>query len=795
MQSIYETIASKVQATDKNLEVTSDIVSLNTITNAYALGYVDTEDLPDFYKPSKLTTNETEIIFEHSYTKGYYPCGYSGAVYVTNGSFTTEYLPLVQYWYHDSNGTYPYMTTTVQDTKRRYYNNFYPEYSGFVTRNNGVDYLYMKSFVFNQGGMLVVAGNPYFSGWMNIWNFLNGNYTYSFQYGGETVSVNATDFNEDGTAYVTSSGGTYNVRLFIMGFSFYEKTQTGLNFTVYNLDGTVFSQENKFLIGGNSINSPVCSMNVTELGRYNPTITNSGYSGFNGKFNVEILRNLANNMYTYDGNVLCQKISSTLYFYLFLSPNDLIKYISFMCRISCDSVNGGTDSYVNGVTYATHISEDNRFLGELITGDLSDETFKSQLREWQYSEDGVSVNDFDPENDIPVYPNPDNPDDPDSDTTVNPARSEGVNMNALTSRVFPSANGFITMWNVSFTQLETFGKVLWKSIADYQPAQDSSLDNFYVKLGQEVTGTFDTSAILNYIISVRQYPFSVGTLPISQQSSDSNIYIGNGKVGIPISTNPRKLTSSLGYIDCGSLYVSPVTPYNDYRDYYNTVITLFLPYCGTVELNPTEVMNTTLSCIYAIDFYTGECMAFVTVDNGFNQYLLSVAMGTIGIMIPITSTNSAQIQARKNIDYANNARLISSFLQGAINTGTAIATGDIQEVFLGQGMQQLASSAVNAVLLDSERMSRSGVSAPYLTGGSGACSFAQPDSVYLQIRRGTYKRAGNYPSTVGYPNTVSGRLGDFSGFTICKNPKLSGLTCNDEEKFMIEQALQSGVYV
>lgn len=793
MQPIYETVASKYQATDKNLEVTNDIVSLNTTTTAYALGYVDSEKLPDVYKPSKLTTNGTEIIFEHSYSKGYYPCGYSGSVFVANGIFSTEYIPPVQYWYHDSSGTKPYTTYSIQDTKRRYYNNFYPEYSGFVQRNNATDYLYMKIFIFNEVDSLVTDLTIYVTGWMNIWNFLHGEYTYSSSYNGSSYSVTGTDF-EDGTAYIKTSDNRYSIRLFITNYSFYEKTQTGLNFTVFNMDGTIFSQENNFFVGGNSTNGLLCSISISELDKYNPVVNNSGISGFNGKFNVEILKTIPNNMYAYDGNILCQRISSTLYFNLIFPVEQIIKTISFMCRICLTSENGGTDSYVDGVTYATHVSEDNEFLGELITGDISDDTFKAQLREWQYSENGVSVNDFDPESDIPVYPNPDNPDDPDSDTTVNPARSEGVNMNALTSRVFPSANGFITMYNVSFSQLETFGRVLWKSVADYQPAQDSSLDNFYVNLGTEVTGTFDTSAILNYIVSLRQYPFSVGTMSISQQASDTNIYIGNGKVGIPISTNPRKLTSSIGYIDCGSVYVAPVTPYNDYRDYYNTVVTLFLPYCGTVELNATEVMNTTLSCIYAIDFYTGECVAFVTVDNSFNQYLITIATGTIGVMIPITSTNSSQIQARKNIDDLATIRMIQSTLGNFANFAKQTFSGDYAQSAL-TALNTIGGLAGSSLELESNKMTRSGVLAPYLSGGSGACAFAQPDSVYLQIRRGTYKRPSNYPSTIGYPNTVSGRLGDFSGFTICENPKLTGLTCNDEEKFMISQALQSGVYV
>lgn len=798
MQAIYQTFATKTQVTGKNLEVTDDIVSLNETTNAYALGYVDTEKLPKCFLPSILVNDGTNISFEFSYQKGYYPCGYMCAVFVNSGGlFTSEYLPVMQEWYKTSNGVTHISNNPVSanNTKRRYINNFYPEYAGYTQRNNYSAVIQFTGFVYNSGDVYDGTFSPQINGWMNCYNFLHGTYSFTYYYRGEPFTISPEDFEEDGTAFIVSNNETYKARLFITNYYFPERNQAGLHFAVFGLRGNIFGVESDFTIGANQLSGANSGILFTEMDKFKPAFVNPfGLSGMHGTFNIDILK--TNPAYIYDGNVLGHRNNSSQYaFQLFYSIDEILKHMSFMCRICANGTNLGTDSYVENVTFATHVSENNEFLGELITGDLSDDTFKSKLREWQYSEDGVSVNEFNPEIDIPVYPDPDNPDDPDSDITINPARSEGDNMNPLTSRVFSTSNGFITLYNVSQAQLETFGKVLWKSVADYQPNMNSALDNFYVNLGTEVTGTFDTSAIMDYIISVRQYPFSVGTLPISQQSSDNNIYIGNGKVGIPISTNPRKLTSSIGYIDAGSVSVTPITPYNDFRDYFNTVVTLFLPYCGTVELSATEVINTTLSCTYAIDFYTGECMAFVTVDNGLNQYIISVGMGSIGVMIPITSTNSAQLQARKNIDYANNARLISSFAQGLINAGTAVASGDIRGFATGQGLQQIAESTVRAVEIESNRMSRSGVSAPYLSGGSGVCSFAQPDSVYLQIRRGTYKRANNYPSTVGYPNTISGRLGDFSGFTICKNPKLSGLTCNDEEKYMISELLQLGVYV
>lgn len=389
--------------------------------------------------------------------------------------------------------------------------------------------------------------------------------------------------------------------------------------------------------------------------------------------------------------------------------------------------------------------------------------------------------------------NPVNPEgggtDPDDDKQVAPNKVEGVTMPLQTSRTLGSGLGFITMYNLDSGQLQALGSALWHSVADYDP---SSIDpqtgnivhNFYVQLGQEVTGTFDTSAILDYFVSLKQYPFSVGTLPITT-AFGSNVYIGNGKVGIPIGSGVRVLTSSIGMLSAGSCLVRPVTPYNDFRDYYNSTVTVYLPYCGTVELNPTEVINQTLSCFYAIDFYTGDCTAYLTVD-GNPSYIIGVANGTIGVDIPLSATADAQLQARHLIDGAQTARIFGSM----ITAGRAAIDGDIAGA--ASSVLDIQSAGMQ---LDATQKSRSGVASGFMSGGAGGASFYAPDSAFVIIRRGTYKRPDNYPSTVAYPSTQSGKLGAFAGYTECINVDMTGVTATTAEKDMIYDLLQSGVII
>ena len=458
-------------------------------------------------------------------------------------------------------------------------------------------------------------------------------------------------------------------------------------------------------------------------------------------------------------------------------------------------------------TLGQGITDNNIYLGKMYEDGRCDGTYTrgTATKSEPQAQTGVYiVTDRETDRTIDVVPvdttEPFKPDlDPDSDKQIKPANVEGVSMSIQKNRRLTSATNFISLYNITPDQLSTLGSVLWHSIADYDPssldAQGNLIHNFYVRLGQDVTGTFDTSAILNYFISARIYPFAVGTLPNLSVASGNEIFIGNGKVGIPIGSTVRIMTSTIGLIDAGVVTSQPITPYNDFRDFYNATVTAFLPYCGTVELNPTEVMNKTLHCYYAVDFYTGECTAYITVE-GDVEYIIAVANGVMGVQIPLSATSQTQLEARHTMDGIDNARLISAFMRDVIHTGMSIKDRDISGLF-GEGgsIHGLINDVLQASALDAQRQSRSGVSAPYLSGGNNGTSFFMPDSAYIQIRRGTYTRPKNYGHTVGYPNTESSKLGSHSGFTICNNVDVSGLTCTVEEQEEIKALLETGIYI
>ena len=390
--------------------------------------------------------------------------------------------------------------------------------------------------------------------------------------------------------------------------------------------------------------------------------------------------------------------------------------------------------------------------------------------------------------------------DPDRDN-IKPPNREGDSVDLHLNNRFGLFSGFISMYNLTESELSNFGSALLGNPLNYR-------GNFQKDLSTELSGTYDVSSILNYIVSVKMYPFSIATLPNTTVQATSDVFMGTGQFGVPIGTVCRKLTTSISVLDAGSLYVKPLTPYNDFRDYYNTSIVCYLPYCGTVELNPMDVMNTTLHCYYLIDFLTGDCSAILySIGENNLNYVVAVANGNIGIDIPLSATNTGQLEAVKRMQNAQTAHTVISFVNSGIDVvqnGLDVA----EKVANKEGKRAVFDSVADILnnagsILDiafqneanpygGNRTARSAVATPLMPTGSGATNFMLNTSVYLQIRRGTYSRPNNYGSTVGYPNSFSARLSSVRGLTYCNNVNVSGINCTLEEKRMIREALESG---
>lgn len=361
-------------------------------------------------------------------------------------------------------------------------------------------------------------------------------------------------------------------------------------------------------------------------------------------------------------------------------------------------------------------------------------------------------------------------------------------------------NGFVTQYALRKADIAELGALLWTSFidADYWK-------NYLFSLAID-TGTLNLAGLLNFFLSCKVYPFSMANVA-GCSSFGQDMYVGTGVVPLHFSQNIHVLRSTCDYISGGSCTVWSSNFYGDYRDYINTKITLYVPYCGTVELNPGDVVGNQISVQYAVDFSTGGCIAYVDMETGDGAgFPVAALTGQIGADIPLTASAAGAVAAR----FIGDAMTFG----GQISGETSQIAGGVASTMMGKtpsggsgnvlsGMAGMFGGLPAAVGMDlapgfamqaANMLTRSAVSAPILAGGRGFASFGAPQVPYVQIRRGIYPDVSGLGSIAGKPAAGTYTVGELSGF-VQGDVKTDGLTCPDSEKSKIRALISSGIYV
>lgn len=465
------------------------------------------------------------------------------------------------------------------------------------------------------------------------------------------------------------------------------------------------------------------------------------------------------------------------------TPIDIIHHMSLLPRWKAKSTDPATFGVQDDVYYP-EVLPTNEFTGRLITGTRSE--LLNTLRPWQIDADYWDSNDYTPD-DLPPY-------DPGGD-----GDDQGSNTGSVlrpTTLGVGGTNGFITQYSLTAAQIAEIGRLLWLSFTD-----PDYYKNFLFTL--TTTGTLNISNLLDYFVSLRVYPFPLINVP-SHAVAGQDMWIGAGLVPLSFNTNLHTINNYADYIDAGSCTISRY--YNDFRDFAHTQIMLYLPYCGTVQLNPADVVGSTLHAQYAVDFATGGVTAYVdcTTWDG-SQFVIAVLTGSIGADIPLTASNAAQIAARIAGDALNFAGTVGEAISSDVGRSAqaigSAATGDVVGAAIGVANTYAGriGGALDVAQTGLQIATAEGVKMPMLSGGRGFGSFGAPQTAYVQIRRGIYAE-GQQP-TQGFKEAYGEayakpvQVSSCTGFTVFANVDTSGLQCDAMEREQLKKMMQAGIYI
>lgn len=495
------------------------------------------------------------------------------------------------------------------------------------------------------------------------------------------------------------------------------------------------------------------------------------FGGFLGTINfAEVVINIKD-IFQY-GNFYCRCIERNDIFIVgrVYTFDEIIKTITLLPRFKDTT---STNTYSNtGYLYSKVDLDTNEFMPEFVDGANTD-----QLTDWQKIGGNINTNEVTDE-DIPEYePEPSGDEDPFGGS------------NWLTNS-FPygGTDGFVTQYVLTESQLQSFGANLWAKFF----TQDF-WESICVILPESLS--INASDILNYVVSLREYPFDV-TAVGNCTNDDPIIFIGRGIVGVTVSGSAiRRMIEYNGHISIESNTIEPY--FGDFRDYEPcTRITLFVPFCGVVELTPSQVIGGTITLRYSIDFSTGAIQCTVQVNRGAFTTNLNTLSGSIGANVQMSASNLTQVLQKGAGMVANFSKSASMFAIGMGEVGMAegaIASAESeQEIANAVGKFQSGVTKAQSAFSIPDL---NGVPVPVFGQSGGFASF-QITEPMIQRTYHYYELPSNYAHVYGYAcnKTVTLSTLENKGFTVCKNVDLSGIPATQDELSAIESLLTSGVY-
>jgi len=375
---------------------------------------------------------------------------------------------------------------------------------------------------------------------------------------------------------------------------------------------------------------------------------------------------------------------------------------------------------------------------------------------------------------VPGGGNPDNQNwDPNSDyVTADPLPDE--------TTFGAQASGIVTIFVPSHDQLKNLAGLLFSS-------------DFFSYFVKELTGISDL------FISLGMVPFTIVGSPASITFLDYISVVVPGKPGaVTLDKAPKQFYE----FDMGSINMKTNSGVFrsdsclDYSPYCK--LGIFLPFIGYQELNIDECRDSIMHLIYRIDILSGSCIALLYLD-GRCVYQFS---GNCLTQLPITSADAGSVITNAvNIGIA----AASAGATGAIATAgdalTAERLGNESLSAAGAELQHaqhagqvanaqgsLSSATANGVMGMKPNFKKTGA----VGASNSMIGIMQP---YLFLETPNIAVPENYEKYCGFPSNLTGKLGDFSGYTVVDDIRLNNLVALSPEVEEIYKLLKSGVII
>lgn len=315
--------------------------------------------------------------------------------------------------------------------------------------------------------------------------------------------------------------------------------------------------------------------------------------------------------------------------------------------------------------------------------------------------------------------------------------------------------------------------------------------NFISAINNNLDTNITLEDVVNRIVAFRSVPFVIPKVGLNQESVKLGQWDSNVEMYRAGLVNYIGAFASFGPVRVPKYYKN----FLDYSPY--TSLSLYCPFCGTIDLDTNVYIGHEITVKMAQDITTGEVMAYIFAD----EHLQDTMTGTGNVDIPLSgellgsfTANQMRLQYEKNQNKYTGLTAVLGNLAGAgisASFGNAMGVG----TQLAMGLEN-AGKYLETNTYIKEQLQRMTPTTTLIQKGTSALGTnLEPYPVLWINRTRLIKDFDNngYGHNTGFACWKYGKLSEFSGLTQCVNPDLSGIPCTEEERQIISEFLKNGV--
>lgn len=273
---------------------------------------------------------------------------------------------------------------------------------------------------------------------------------------------------------------------------------------------------------------------------------------------------------------------------------------------------------------------------------------------------------------------------------------------------------------------------------------------------------------LDHIVGVYQAPFNIPDF--SNCGALTNIFVGKYDTNVQgMALLNQGSYSTTGII--ASKYIEPT--HNNFLDYEPyTSLSLYLPFCGSCNLDANLFVGKTVNVDYYFDIFSGDVIANVYA----NGTLYKTLSGNFTISQPITSQN---VGLQKD-----------TVIKGAVGVATnMLGTAGFA---MSGNISGALSGAVGATISSISTYTHLNGISPVATKGGGGRSIFYTCKNIILYKSTAIEKHGAYEKYRGKVCNYDSKLSECHGYTVVDNPHIE-IKCTNTEKDEIKKLLEDGV--